>query len=168
MIDIEQAKIVRDILQNIPSDPVEYYQVVEKLRLARSDAEGMFFGMLDELESSRKRIAELESPPEHPDWCNDYRKYQLGKLSEDAIKWMLAYRKAQNSNVVRRQQNERLLSGTTIPQAGDADTLKAILDHIELLREGIEGPLIDEEVLCNWRKVLKGYLAAIEGPCQKE
>jgi len=116
--------------------------------------------IVKELIAVRERIAELESPPEHTDWDNGYMRYRLGQLSEDAIKWMMAYRKAQNSNVLRKGMNNQLiaeLATAIIPQAGDATILRHTLEGAELAQK-LTGLGYKEEI-----DLLRRYLTAIEG-----
>ncbi len=59
--------------------------------------------LVEKCDGQAKRIAELEAlTPEHPDFAVDMKKIERGE-EVSAKKWITAYRKAQNSNVVRQQ-----------------------------------------------------------------
>jgi hypothetical protein len=65
---------------------------------------------LDEIERLQCII---DNPPEEADWVADFALFDRGTRSglveiEKAKKWHSAYRKAQNSNMVRAQQNESM------------------------------------------------------------
>jgi hypothetical protein len=71
--------------------------------------------LIAEVEAKNKQIKELQDiinkPPEEAQWMTDYHLLQSaldGPIIESARRWHGAFRKAQNSNLIRRQQNERL------------------------------------------------------------
>lgn len=70
-----------------------------------------------EVEAKNKQIKELQDiidkPPEDADWVADYHLLQSaldGPIIDAARKWHAAYRKAQNSNLMRAKEVERLRS----------------------------------------------------------
>ena len=71
--------------------------------------------LIAEVEAKDKQIKELQNiinkPPEEAQWMTDYHLLQSaldGPIIESARRWHGAFRKAQNSNLIRLQQNERL------------------------------------------------------------
>ena len=75
-----------------------------------------------EVEAKNKQIKELQDiidkPPEDADWVADYHLLQSaldGPIIDAARKWHAAYRKAQNSNLMRAKEVERLQSA---PKSG--------------------------------------------------
>jgi len=69
------------------------------------------------------RIKELQDlidkPPEEADWVADYHLLQSaldGPIIDAARKWHAAYRKAQNSNLMREKEVKRLRSREAAPQ----------------------------------------------------
>jgi len=76
-----------------------------------------------EVEAKNKQIKELQDlidkPPEEADWVADYHLLQSaldGPIIDAARKWHAAYRKAQNSNLMRAKEVERLRSREAAPQ----------------------------------------------------
>ena len=74
-------------------------------------------GLIAEVEAKNKQIKELQDiidkPPEDADWVADYHLLQSaldGPIIDAARKWHAAYRKAQNSNLMRAKEVERLRS----------------------------------------------------------
>ena len=70
--------------------------------------------LLPELIAEIKRLQGLiDKPPEEADWVADYHLLQSaldGPIIDAARKWHAAYRKAQNSNLMRAKEVERLRS----------------------------------------------------------
>ena len=71
----------------------------------------------ERIEQQAARIKELQDlidkPPEEADWVADYHLLQSaldGPIIDAARKWHAAYRKAQNSNLMRAKEVERLRS----------------------------------------------------------
>lgn len=76
-----------------------------------------------EVEAKNKQIKELQDiidkPPEEADWVADYHLLQSaldGPIIDAARKWHAAYRKAQNSNLMREKEVKRLRSREAAPQ----------------------------------------------------
>lgn len=85
------------------------------LRTRCQKAEARIKELEAEVEAKNKQIKELQNiidkPPEEAQWMTDYhllRSAMDGPIIESARRWHGAFRKAQNSNLIRRQQNERL------------------------------------------------------------
>ena len=80
-------------------------------------AEELLPELIAEVEAKNKQIKELQDlidkPPEEADWVADYHLLQSalnGQIIDAARKWHAAYRKAQNSNLMRAKEVERLRS----------------------------------------------------------
>jgi len=91
-----------------------------------------------EVEAKNKQIKELQDlidkPPEEADWVADYHLLQSaldGPIIDAARKWHAAYRKAQNSNLMRAKEVERL-------RAALAHELDLRNRHIESLEARIK------------------------------
>ena len=77
----------------------------------------------ERIEQQAARIKELQDlidkPPEEADWVADYHLLQSaldGPIIDAARKWHAAYRKAQNSNLMREKEVKRLRSREAAPQ----------------------------------------------------
>lgn len=77
----------------------------------------LFGELIAEVEAKNKQIKELQDiidkPPEDADWVADYHLLQSaldGPIIDAARKWHAAYRKAQNSNLMRAKEVKRLRS----------------------------------------------------------
>ena len=90
-------------------------QEIERLR--SQSVEQVFRRKNEEIAAKDARIKELQDlidkPPEEADWVADYHLLQSalnGQIIDAARKWHAAYRKAQNSNLMRAKEVERLRS----------------------------------------------------------
>jgi hypothetical protein len=65
-----------------------------------------------ELVAECERLQDLiDKPPEEAQWIEDFKLFdgiEATGMDEIALRWLMAFRKAQNSNLVRAQQNEWL------------------------------------------------------------
>lgn len=98
----------------------------------------LFGELIAEVEAKNKQIKELQDlidkPPEDADWVADYHLLQSaldGPIIDAARKWHAAYRKAQNSNLMRAKEVERL-------RAALAHELDLRNRHIESLEARIK------------------------------
>ena len=87
---------------------------VERLRnLPRADV-AAYDRRIQEMAARIKELQDLiDKPPEEADWVADYHLLQSaldGPIIDAARKWHTAYRKAQNSNLMRAKEVERLRS----------------------------------------------------------
>lgn len=87
---------------------------VERLRnLPRADV-AAYDRRIQEMAARIKELQDLiDKPPEEADWVADYHLLQSaldGPIIDAARKWHAAYRKAQNSNLMRAKEVERLRS----------------------------------------------------------
>ncbi len=91
--------------------------------------------LLPELIAEVERLQDLiDKPPEEADWVEDYHLLQSaldGPIIDAARKWHAAYRKAQNSNLMRAKEVERL-------RAALAHELDLRNRHIESLETRIK------------------------------
>ena len=93
---------------------------VERLRnLPRADV-AAYDRRIQEMAARIKELQDLiDKPPEEADWVADYHLLQSaldGPIIDAARKWHAAYRKAQNSNLMRAKEVERLRSREAAPQ----------------------------------------------------
>ena len=83
----------------------------------------------------------IDKPPEEADWVADYHLLQSaldGPIIDAARKWHAAYRKAQNSNLMRAKEVERLRSENKIISDRAAHHEKQDATEIELLAARIK------------------------------
>lgn len=85
---------------------------IERLRnLPRADV-AAYDRRIQEMAARIKELQDLiDKPPEEADWVADYHLLQSaldGPIIDAARKWHAAYRKAQNSNLMRAKEVERL------------------------------------------------------------
>lgn len=92
-----------------------------------------------EVEAKNKQIKELQDiidkPPEDADWVADYHLLQSaldGPIIDAARKWHAAYRKAQNSNLMRAKEVERLRSENRELKKTDVWANDVIKEHESL------------------------------------
>jgi len=98
-------------LRNLPrADVAAYDRRIQEMAAKIKELEA-------EVEAKNKQIKELQDlidkPPEDADWVADYHLLQSaldGPIIDAARKWHAAYRKAQNSNLMRAKEVERLRS----------------------------------------------------------
>ncbi len=93
---------------------------VERLRnLPRADV-AAYDRRIQEMAARIKELQDLiDKPPEEADWVADYHLLQSaldGPIIDAARKWHAAYRKAQNSNLMRAKEVKRLRSREADPQ----------------------------------------------------
>jgi len=93
---------------------------VERLRnLPRADV-AAYDRRIQEMAARIKELQDLiDKPPEEADWVADYHLLQSaldGPIIDAARKWHAAYRKAQNSNLMREKEVKRLRSREAAPQ----------------------------------------------------
>ena len=90
-----------------------------------------------ELIAEVERLQDLiDKPPEEADWVADYHLLQSaldGPIIDAARKWHAAYRKAQNSNLMRAKEVERLRSENKIISDRAAHHDRQDAQEIELL-----------------------------------
>ena len=104
-----EAEVER--LRNLPrADVAAYDRRIQEMAARIKELEA-------EVEAKNKQIKELQDlidkPPEEADWMADYHLLQSaldGPIIDAARKWHAAYRKAQNSNLMRAKEVERLRS----------------------------------------------------------
>ena len=97
--------------------------------------------LFGELIAEVERLQNLiDKPPEEADWKADmdFVESEMGSRPYPAIvattyKWLKAYRKAQNSNLIRRQQNKRLEEERAL-YVVPGSALEAALSWIEELK----------------------------------
>ncbi|NLH79207.1 MAG: hypothetical protein GX465_19495, partial [Acidobacteria bacterium] len=110
-----EAEVER--LRNLPrADVAAYDRRIQEMAARIKELEA-------EVEARNKQIKELQDiidkPPEEADWVADYHLLQSaldGPIIDAARKWHAAYRKAQNSNLMRAKEVERLRSREAAPQ----------------------------------------------------
>ena len=134
---LERAKALRDDMDFVSDDCIkehisELIAEVERLRSFRgriarilgqspSDCDDLLIVGLDSRIILAKRLTArikelqdlIDKPPEEADWVADYHLLQSaldGPIIDAARKWHAAYRKAQNSNLMRAKEVERLRS----------------------------------------------------------
>ena len=93
---------------------------VKRLRnLPRADV-AAYDRRIQEMAARIKELQDLiDKPPEEADWVADYHLLQSaldGPIIDAARKWHAAYRKAQNSNLMRAKEVKRLRSREAAPQ----------------------------------------------------
>ena len=93
---------------------------VKRLRnLPRADV-AAYDRRIQEMAARIKELQDLiDKPPEEADWVADYHLLQSaldGPIIDAARKWHAAYRKAQNSNLMRAKEVKRLRSREADPQ----------------------------------------------------
>ena len=93
---------------------------IERLRnLPRADV-AAYDRRIQEMAARIKELQDLiDKPPEEADWVADYHLLQSaldGPIIDAARKWHAAYRKAQNSNLMRAKEVKRLRSREAAPQ----------------------------------------------------
>ena len=110
-----EAEVKR--LRNLPrADVAAYDRRIQEMAARIKELEA-------EVEAKNKQIKELQDlidkPPEEADWVADYHLLQSaldGPIIDAARKWHAAYRKAQNSNLMREKEVKRLRSREADPQ----------------------------------------------------
>jgi chromosome segregation ATPase len=110
-----EAEVKR--LRNLPrADVAAYDRRIQEMAARIKELEA-------EVEAKNKQIKELQDlidkPPEEADWVADYHLLQSaldGPIIDAARKWHAAYRKAQNSNLMRAKEVKRLRSREADPQ----------------------------------------------------
>lgn len=116
----EKAAVLQTLLDEIAH--------LEKWMIKNRDAATELQYQLDDAVKENERLrAIIDTPSEEPEWVVDFKKlnrfagvgYSLIDI-EIAKKWHTAYRKAQNSNLLRKQEIERLQA--------DAERLQLIID----------------------------------------
>ncbi len=93
---------------------------VKRLRnLPRADV-AAYDRRIQEMAARIKELQDLiDKPPEEADWVADYHLLQSaldGPIIDAARKWHAAYRKAQNSNLMRAKEVKRMRSREAAPQ----------------------------------------------------
>ncbi len=96
-------------------------------------AEELLPELIAEVEAKNKQIKELQDlidkPPEEADWVADYHLLQSaldGPIIDAARKWHAAYRKAQNSNLMRAKEVERLRSAVETWEQANSDLIAGL------------------------------------------
>jgi hypothetical protein len=94
------------------SIPEEITHLREWMIKNRDAATELQYQLDDEVKENERLRKIIDSPPEEESWKADYDLlHQLDASGTVCVarKWHAAYRKAQNSNLLRKQENERLL-----------------------------------------------------------
>jgi len=126
---LERAKALENIIHSSEGyETVEVIlgELISKVERLRSLNESLMENGNDlrtRCQKAEARIKELQDlidkPPEEADWVADYHLLQSaldGPIIDAARKWHAAYRKAQNSNLMRAKEVKRLRSREVAPQ----------------------------------------------------
>ena len=118
-----------------------------------------------EVEAKNKQIKELQDiidkPPEEADWVADYHLLQSaldGPIIDAARKWHAAYRKAQNSNLMREKEVKRLRSANPF----DVDVSVAMRVFDDHFVYGLEESTKILQELCDGITSMKARIKELE------
>jgi len=135
-------------------------QEVERLRAALAHELDLRDRHIESLEARIKELQDLiDKPPEEADWVADYHLLQSaldGPIIDAARKWHAAYRKAQNSNLMRAKEVERLrsLNESLMENGNDLRTrcqkAEARIKELEAEKERIESAFLKAESQRLW------------------
>jgi hypothetical protein len=114
----------------------------------RKRAEAWPLGMIKKLRGEVERLRDIiDRPPEEAEWMTDYHLLYSaldGPIIDAARKWHAAYRKAQNSNLTRKQENERLQAAWMASEE-KSEGLAARIKELEAQRGRIEAAFLESE-----------------------
>ena len=103
----QRLRVERD---NAVDDAKNYQEQIEVMHLRRENE----LRQMNDMGYEIKRLqAIIDTPPEEAEWKSDLEVLDIATQSstidiEIAKKWHSAYRRSQNSNLLRKQENERL------------------------------------------------------------
>ena len=116
---------------------------IERLRnLPRADV-AAYDRRIQEMAARIKELQDLiDKPPEEADWVADYHLLQSaldGPIIDAARKWHAAYRKAQNSNLMRAKEVKRLRAAL----AHELDLRDRHIESLEARIKELEAAVVD-------------------------
>ena len=146
-------------LRNLPrADVAAYDRRIQEMAARIKELEA-------EVEAKNKQIKELQDlidkPPEEADWVADYHLLQSaldGPIIDAARKWHAAYRKAQNSNLMRAKEVKRLRSANPF----DVDISVAMRVFDDHFVYGLEESTKILQELCDGITSMKARIKELE------